>query len=344
MDNAVTPAWLSGGIEERAMNVSGKIKKDRVLIPGALKTYNYIAWGEGENVIKPDNTYGNIGTLLRNALDEPGIVTLTARKDIGEDGSVPTYYTNASICTGSIYNPELATTAIINSGILQRFLITFKTFKGSEMIKLRENIDKLETSYNVMEEKDIRKEFFDEFFNKKYEKEIRFTRKEADIDKYISYREKKEKDYMEGFYGLKFETMQAFLTANRLFDKKIAAMICAYEGEKEITFEDLKKASEITLPTLDFAKDLLFKKFITEGTKDENKRLDMLNQIINDFAAKNRVLITKSDILEQLRKLKNQNKWDLGRNSSAEYINQLIEKRVLSEESGPKNTKYIKKS
>ena len=341
LDRSVTPSWLSGGIEERYESGVGvskaKATKKRVMVPGALQTYDFIAWGEGESVIKPDNTYGNISTLLRNALDEPGMVSLTARKDIDSSGVVPSYYTNASLCTGSIYNPELVTNSIINSGILQRFLITFKTFNGKEMIKLRKDIDKMETSAREWRSGDvgIRKQFMEEFFNKKYQKEVHF---EPEISSdYSDYREGVEEKYMKGFYGLKFETMQAFLTANRLFDKKIAATICAYDGRKEIDLLDLKKAGEITIPTLEYAKDLLFKKFIPGGTKDENKRMNIILKIIGNEE------IEQKTIMSLLKMKKNQNLWDLGHNNTLKYLNTLTKKGILKEIRRDRNKKFFRK-
>jgi len=338
-DGSITPQKLKGGKED--------IKGKKVMKEGVLQKYHCIMWSEGEDIVKTSSQeYGNFSTTLRSILDEPGCYTFGARKDLDVDGASPIFYTNASICTGSIVTDVTMNESVLHNGTLQRFLITYKRFTDKEFIDLRKKINELDgiVVYPSERAQEL-KEFSDcvkEMVHKsrvrcKYSNKIGFNK--IDLTEYIAIRAEREAKLLKDFpEGTKKELLHGFLNRNIMYDKKIASQIALIDGHPEIVLDDLKMGMNKSFVCLEDMVRIFSEKYLPVISIDDRKRINLVYRAIEVCVANNK-LPSQSMIVDTLQKF-SRGEWDLSFHKTREFINKMYaDGYILQNKIGKDNAK-----
>ena len=327
----VTPQMLIGGNEQRIINLSkdeNKTKKGKadVFIPGILENYCYISWGEGCDLINPGGKdYGNLKSVILNATDEPGFITTSARKDLSISGEISERITNSSLVTGTVPLKEI-NDDLLQSGLLQRFLVSFKILSEKELDKLQEDVIMMGTNIADENEK-TKEEFYNYFYLKPYTNLVKF--KEEDLIKYIKLKKEITQKYISNFIGTKKEIMRSFIMSSVLFDKKIASQVAALEGREFVTFADLEYATTVTNITLDSITGIIHREYFYTKEKGQMTRQEIIINVIKDLE-KDKEITNQKNIMKRLSKLKNMGKWDFGQNKTLEFIKDLVNDKIIN--------------
>ncbi len=316
--NEPNPQQLVGGRE-----MVGKNKWEYK--PGLLKTYNFIMWGEGENLIKPISRWGDMQNLILNALDDGSPISPTARKDMDKTGDIPTFYTNTSLITGTrpLQSMNLHLSA---SGILQRFLFNNQNFTQQDYKDLRKEILKLASGKNIYLSREIKEKLFHTIYENRYEKEIGFGEKA--IKEYSEYKESLIEKITDDFnkQDLKTQAVQGFITGTYNHDKKIASMITSLEGEKFVFPEAFKIAANITQKSINSFTELIDDKYEPTKSQAKIKREQTIIKTLNISGG----WMTRQQLLNELLSLRKQGFWDVGKNKTDIIIKELIKQKIIN--------------
>ena len=327
------PQQLVGGWEE----IQRGKKKDWIYKPGMLKNHNVIMWGEAENLIRPASRWGDMKNLILNALDDGMPISPTARKDIDEQGNIPTFYTNTSLITGTRPLKSI-NEGVAASGILQRFLFNYEEYKTEDYRRLRVEIMKLGKQNQVSAGRQRKKELFDLFYSTPYQKDISFNSEV--INEYEKYKNsliiKTENDFNQSDY--KSQAVHGFITASLVHDKKIAAMITSLENEKVVFPEAFETAANLTQTCIDSISKLIGEAYSPTKSKGFIGRQSEIIKIIK----KNGGVITRNNLVQEIKFLRNKGTWDIGLNKTFEFINQMEKNEVIQKKQlGSRNTKVF---
>ncbi len=331
LSGEVTLAALVGGIEYE----SHKGKVSKIIKKGMLEKYNYLCWEEGGDLVAPRNLYGNLKSTILNALEDASPITRSARKDLNLDGSMSSFYSHTSVATGTVLIPEI-TKDFQASGMLQRFLFSYKNFTPDEYDDLIKRINLLPAQRSVAEGNEYKHEYHHAFYNKYYEKDICLGDKHT-LEEYNAFKMKEVEPLRKKFVGdNKVQTMMGFIIQNTLHDHKIASMIASLENEKMVSLDMYKEANKYTYSSLESIAKLMERDFTYAKSEGEIKRQDSILNII-----KNNQPINQSNLLEKLRNIQSEGKWDFRYNSSLKLLEEMEKARIIKTTKGGKgNVKF----
>ena len=333
--NELNPQTLQGGYEDRLVsNDKKRSNPERMFVPGMLSSYHVLAFGEARNILSPQGKWGDIKSLLLNALDDNTPIGPTARKDLDEEGKLPTFMPISSICAGATlekqYNIDLQT-----SGMMQRFLFCYKNISNKERVVINEGIARMGSSGGIDETLPMRQDFYDAYNSVEHPTKVVFENLSSVKDDYIDYKNEQlqKMDYTFA-KGDKGDVIQSFVTSSYVHDKKIAAIICALEGKEEVEFEHYKRAVDVTCMTIQSALDMLEINSTIGLPTDFKKRMKVVERFLR--AKPNS---TKGEIVKHLMNNIKKEEWDLGVNKTNNFIESLEKKEMVHVTRGDKNCK-----
>lgn len=330
-----TDARLTGGVQY--------VKNKIVPYKGWLETHRYIAWDEGSILFRKGvpNTE-TIRDTLNMALDEPG----RASRGVGDDEF--TFDTRTSIVLTS-YIDKTIEWGILNEGFPTRFLVTYSDMPLEVMEKIwRGQITELkQKDFRELEaiENEIRGnvtilknlESFNKSQNNSREPFVKFT---EDASKKLEMANMKmdliNKFFVNRFSDKKQEVLYSFASRLDIILSKVATHYAFLNGKSEVDVESWKYAcDEIGVAHCKSILDLL--ENVGRIEVDISKLRE--EKVISIVRSNPNITITElARKLLDLRDFRGMKIWDLGDNSTKQFIKKLILSKKLIATQGQKNT------
>lgn len=326
LDSEPTTQALKGGNEK---NMGNKSKEKWIFKPGVLSCYSILAWSEGESLINPRNSYGDFKHVILSATDDKGEVSLTARKDLilkGEKTSIiPSFNTTCSIVAGSTYKENFVP-ELLNSGLLQRFLLSYHTASFETNIgQLHELMDGLILNVGGASG-DARKEFLDYFMDNVHgqymEEPVEWS--VAGVEKFKEL--VKINFHNPGYLGQKLDAFNSFVNATQKHMEKIAAQVAIVDGETSVGPAHIEYAWKICIPVFQSYTRLLEAKFTPDISSDVKIRVSVVQKILNRHGKGGMV---QKELLEKLKIAKKKGEWDMGYNKTLEFLGKMGEEGIF---------------
>lgn len=337
----INPQALRGGMESR---YDPKAKKMLFrMIPGMLKNYCYIAWGEGDSLISTSSSYANsssLQNLILNITDDPGHVTFAARKDLDDEGRAQEYITFTNISAGSTPDIGGLNIALLKRGFLSRFIFDYEPSSDAREKELASYIaSRPSVPENFSRFNELLSTFKDEFYTGKYEKEIHIP--PAVAKEYAIYKLEEQKLHGEviweriinSMYGDKKDILKSYFRRSIINDKRIAAQVAAINGQNEVDMEYLEYASKVTATALDSLGQFLS---IHLG-KDEESVLAQERKTVINVLHKHPKGLTQSQLVETLLKMRGIGMWTKGTNATRALIKKMVFEHMIKTERGERN-------
>lgn len=328
------------GFNEAAMvgsvfEYQGGIKKKKGLF-GKLLT---LFVDEGSELFSDSNHMKGLRAQLQNMMDEPGRIS----KDM-KLGTVE-YLTRCTLITGSYLFNEFRTT-MVDTGLLQRMIITYQDFTQEEKISMWTEIELLKLRQNSQRLVNIREKIL-EFVNnippyeivdpKANPEIIHIKSKRSEVylktnilfsSKYVRASIEKKKvmynDIVKNqYFGQKQKIFETYFNRAHLITDKISVQHAILNGSKDfrnkivVKKEDLEYALETTKYHLMSVRQLFD---IFEDTKKFNStnNLEIL-KIVSKTPG-----ISQTNILKELKKSAAKGKWSIGKSKSIKIINEMV--------------------
>ncbi len=357
MSGSLTPKALIGGIE-RGIDRQGKVTYE-IERRGYLGTQDYIAWGEGKDVLRSgkNTEFGSTKDVLLNALDDPGHVkaqSYAQMYQLGEkSGKLFGYETKSSVLTGTIYFNEI-NDELLSSGILQRFFLVLnqKTLEEYSMFfkKIGKMVVENETKINGLLETNpfaTREQLID-FKTKemraftselKNVKRKNYVRTDAKIRN--EFQETELFPYFDGLQenlpkgGQQLEAINAFIISTYPQIDKIAGQKAMIEGREVTNMEDLHYAFETAKLSLQAVFDLLDIGFLKTETDAKAKRARVVTNYLMD-----NLWCTQKTLMSYLIEMRKRNEWDLSNTKTYHFIKELVDGEIIVEHKSGDGNKY----
>ncbi len=308
----------------------------KIEVQGLLNKYDYVGIEEGELIFDTRPVFGmRMREVFLTALDEPGYTVSRSKSSRDEEGNPSVFPVSCVIHAGSALTPEMKR-SIFEKGLLNRFLITYRRYDYKEI----GNIQKSSTKARSEEYREIAKDKIDEFvksfYSKKYNCRIKIDKET--IEKYSREKHELRNDLIENIYsGEKMKFLDTYFSSLYEMDLKIACHVCALANESLVKYEHLLYGRYITEKTIP-----MYSKLIEDAFGIVRNRTKMeIFQIINEVLEKNGGELGVYSLANELIKLSEIGKWDMGRNKTIDKIKYLVKQGVLSERKGAKNEKVI---
>lgn len=315
-----TPQALVGGMMTRR---EGK-KEVHYFKKGMLATHRLIVWGEGRNVLMPQSIWGDTMSTLLGALDESGIIVPTSRKDLDDFGKMPEYRTNASLITGT--NDYIGVDInMLSSGILQRFMFSFRHFNKKECRDLRRRIILNRRKVQQGDVSFFQKEFVDSFYSKPYSCKLEIS-SDKDNEDYAELKDKQaeEIDKEFGESTKKYQAMEGFLNRSIIHETKIATIIASLENEKYINYEHLKRAFELNTETIESARAIILGEYEPTKRPATMTRYRIIEGILKKF-----VTMSQTRLVDELTRERAKGNWDIGKGKTREFLDDCVRDGII---------------
>jgi len=305
------------------------------LIPGLLKDRRLVCYDEGRELLSTQPAYENVRIAWNMAMDEDGNGGAWMSKAL-KTGIVE-FYTHTTMLAGSVLTEEMKG-KMLDEGFYQRCYLLFQTFTEEEIVEITKEIIKLtqvhKNQINEIVEKIVSvKEDWEKVVGKKYLKSnARVPYIMVDKDSVEKLREKIqsywEEEIKETYTEGKQSQLMSFLVGN-MIDKalKIATQKAVFELKDAVDEEDYNYAVEACKPNMESVKSLLATiKHIPIKT---DRREEILYNVIKSAGKEG---ITTTVLFDHLRVLKNEGRWDTGRNGTLKLIKKLEAKNKVKTE------------
>ena|GEM_PF-6927198 len=324
MDSEPTAQFLKGGNEKSG----GRDGSKWVPAPAILDQYSLLALSEGETLVSPKSPYGNFKHVILSATDDRGELSLTARKDlIDEKGGakeIPSFKTNCSIFTGSVYKDNFAT-EILQSGLIQRFLFSYQTPSFSRRIGDLKELNRGLTRKVGGESRDAQEECLDYFMKNIHgrypQKPVKWLDSGARrIDEILD-----EKFHEPHYGGQKLDTFISFISAIHKHMEKISVHACIATCSEQVGSNHVEYAWEICEPVFQDYIKLIETRFFPDVTQHEKKRIGMIRKII-----KKRGPILQKDLTTELKNAKKRMEWDLCESATFNFLKELEAREIFT--------------
>jgi len=309
---------------------SRDIEKAVIRKYGELYHKKWIGWDEGDTLLRNSPYSENTTDILQMAMDEPGYVS----KQLSL-GSIE-YYSNTTISACSYPTTTFSKTAF-EKGFLQRSYISFKRFSDEEKAKIEDDIAELLFKNNfkrndaeadlmkyvkdcqyyyannklweVSKDNKIFVKFDKEEYNKFYTEKLKPYYEEKILDQYSD----RKQDTLESFWGRKLFHICKFATHHAYFEKN-----------EVVKFNDLCYALDR------FDEHINSVKVFLSGFRPEhNKYPEERMSIITDIILNNGGTISRADLLENIRKMKEQKRTDLSKRGTYNLIEEMIKNKKI---------------
>ena len=216
----------------------------RVWKPGAFETQSFYAWDEARNILFAKDQEGiTLNAALCTALDNQGFASTGARKDIDEDGNAKEIVTYTSVLTGTTEVAGLDQ-SLAEGGLLQRFIIGYHRFDPEELLRLRKEVARGNTT--PPELWSYLKEYYDEFVSlPAYRGNI--TCSPAAFD-YQDSKIDAEEEFTREMFGAgssQYRLASTFLNRRNGMFMKAAAILAALDGDNVIDEPHIKRAFDL---------------------------------------------------------------------------------------------------
>ena len=320
-------------IKDNEAALTGTVYQDEkgkhIIHKGSLSRLFSLVWDEGSVLLKPSAYMDILTDVLQGVMDEPGEVSKGMRF-----GKIryPCYCT---FVAGS-YMFDAFKKTLLSKGFLQRMYISYKKFSekekrdiriGVNLLKLGQEPEKIEKiknairrTFNKISEPAGRTIQFDVAGVRLFDLEI-----EKAYRKYIEYQ----------FSGDKQETLETFFHRLHVMIDKIAAQRAIVNGKKEVTYEDMMYALNECGWHLDSLLRLFDYFFAGKIVTSTERREQTIENIIKQYSGE----ISQGGILDYLRKVKKQGKWDLGYNRSLALLEEMEKNHLIFSRKVGKNKK-----
>jgi len=318
-------ASMTGTVYRNPMNNTVHVKK------GMLSELILLCWDEGSILLKHSAFMDIITDVFQVVMDEPGRVSKGMKL-----GKIE-YPCKTTVVAGS-YMFDAFRETLISKGFLQRMYLHYKDFTEKEKrdIDIGVNLMKAKTDLAKYDRLKLALKTVVDRIPDSGDKTISFNI--ADMNRFNRVLVDIRDEHVTGaFVGEKQKVLETFYSRLHLLIDKIATQKAMVEGKAEVTMEDMmygRKQIENHLQSLLRIFDFLAGGKITT-TEDERQNL------VIGILKRNKGKMVQSSLLDELKKLKNIGKWDLGFNRSHNLINKMIENRKLHVEKTGRNTKII---
>lgn len=315
--------------KEKGTNVS---ERDRVVIkPGLLKDLHSLIWDEGSILLQNSPFMKNMTDIFQVVMDEPGRVSKGMKL-----GTID-YDTNTTIVAGSYMFNEFKDT-LMKKGFLQRMFLFFKKFNEKEERNLRIGVNLLKRKKNPLKLKELEKIMRMQLDKIPLLKNKIITFNDKDILKFnIDLEEIYSKYINKAFTGEKQVVLKTFYSRLHLIIDKVATQRAIILGKTEVDYEDLQYAKQLSLKHIVTLLHIFDYLVGEEGPTIPERREMIILSILRLHDNK----MVQKELLDELLKLKKLGKWDLGFNRTISFIDKLIEKHKLKQDTGIKGSKVI---
>ena len=238
--NRSTTAKLTGGNDDVPKN--GSIA--RIWKPGILESHAFFAWDEAKAILfAKDQEGAQQNTQLLSALDDPGKVSSSARKNVDEFGNDKDFYTTISLITGTTEVEGLDQT-LASNGLLQRFVIGYRKFTPDESLALRLEVN--DSNAKPSDISDCLKEYYDELISHPvYRGNIEFS---GEAIRFNGLKISEDDAYLRRMFmtgTAAYKIANTFLNRRTKFVKKAAAILASLDNVSVVSVEHMKKAHEL---------------------------------------------------------------------------------------------------
>jgi len=307
------PRYTTNDTEATAV---GTVYKNQP-VNGYLSHTNYYAWDEGEVLIRPGQYNTQLRKYLNLALDGESWV----RKGVGGQNIE---YHSPSVLTFATYISDALTADIFVEGFFQRFLLSYKKITTSQFQKMIDEVIKDESNLITnAESEDLKHDFCDicgQFVFKKTHLALTKDARELASDSLNTMFNEKIIDY---FSGQKKEDLQSFYARFPELCYKIATQHAILSCNNEITPNDIKYALVLVEDHLSSSTSLL-----NISAKEIKRKEKSYSQAVISLLEK-KPIISQSDLIDELKILKNKGQWDLGRNSTLKLLDQFEDDEII---------------
>lgn len=303
---------------------------------GHLANIYCYMWSEGRVLLRGSQWMEDAADHFQMAMDEPGEFSKSlAMKDIKGK-------TDATLVAGSYEFDEFRRT-LMQRGFLQRMYVLYKEFTPTEKRNLRIGVINLKkltdrTYFNKLQDALVIQ--LPKFPSAKY---ITFEPRAVDAFQHVM--EEAYKKYIEFQFDSKRQrVLETFWNRVNLLIDKLAAQRALINGQDTVTLEDLMYGFDVVCstnyipnPHIKNIHEIMIQMYSREINVKGGREGIIMTML------KERGQMNLSQIMEELKKLKEKNMWDLGSGKSREIIKDLVDvKRKLIEVQGSGATKIIK--
>lgn len=320
-------------IKDNEASLTGTVFQDEkgkhIILKGSLSKLYSLVWDEGSVLLKPSAYMDILTDVFQGVMDEPGEVSKGMRF-----GKI-NYPCFTTITAGS-YMFDAFKRTLLTKGFLQRMYISYKKFTEKEKRDIRIGVNLLKLGQESEKIEKIRSAF-KRTLNKIPEPSGRAISFNIDSVRLFDLEiEKAYREYIEyQFSGDKQETLETFFHRIHVLVDKIAAQRAIINGKKEVTYEDMMYALGECKWHLESLLSIFDYFFAGKIVTSYEKREQTVEGIIKQFNGE----ISQAGVLQQLRILKQQGRWDLGYNRSLSLLEQMEAGHLIFAKKEGKNKK-----
>lgn len=346
-----TSKSLVGGIQRTMDYKTGKVLTEQADYGSFSNSIALLP--EAQTFIESTSLWGKTAGMLLNALDNYGKVVSTSFSDIWKTGEHQgekfSYVAKTSVLSSSTFRQSMRR-EVINSGLLQRFLLDFKDFTKKDFQenrkRKREIIQASAVSTNEFLEgktsvAEIKYEHINELREFVYKTPISpFVSFDIHgLNKFDKYEEDMINQYESDFPEMD-ETTNTFETfSNRLeiYTRLMASAKTMFDNRKKITYDDLMFALNDTKYCYKGVVDFINSTTLQSDTRREEKT----NELVINAIDRPPYLYSRDDLRVVLKNLKAIGKLRISNADAERTVKSLVDSGVIIEYGGLRyNKKY----